>query len=217
MVSVGRHKNINLLAYSEVEDVSGSVGNFKVTVRRKARYIDEDICTGCGQCAEVCPISISNPFDVGLSDRKATYRHSAQSVPSAYTIQKAGVAPCRDACPTDQRAMGYIALIRQKRYVDAYWAIRREHPFPSVCGRVCNRQCESACSRGLYDEPVNIMGLKRFVADWAYQHRDELPDMRDKSIVGTPFQKHPTPLGKKIAIIGAGPAGLTAGLDMVRL
>jgi heterodisulfide reductase subunit A len=217
MVSVGRHKNINLLAYSEVEDVSGYVGNFKVTVRRKARYIDEDICTGCGQCAEVCPISISNPFDVGLSDRKATYRHSAQSVPSAYTIQKAGVAPCRDACPTDQRAMGYIALIRQKRYVDAYWAIRREHPFPSVCGRVCNRQCESACSRGLYDEPVNIMGLKRFVADWAYQHRDELPDMRDKSIVGTPFQKHPTPLGKKIAIIGAGPAGLTAGLDMVRL
>ena len=217
MVSVGRHPNIELLAYSEVEDVSGYVGNYRITTRRKARYIDEDECTGCGQCASVCPIELNNPFDLGLSIRKASYRHSAQSVPSAFTIEKKGVAPCRDACPTDQRAMGYIALIRQKRYADAYWAIRREHPFPSVCGRVCNRECESACSRGLFDEPVNIMGLKRFVADWAYEHRDVLPDMRDKSIAGTPFSRTPKPTGKNVAIIGAGPAGLTAGLDLVRL
>jgi len=217
MVSVGRHKNIHLLAYSEVEAVSGYVGNFEVKIRRKARFIDEAICTGCGQCAEVCPIEVSNPFDVGLSRRKVSYRHSAQSVPSAYTIQKIGMAPCRDACPTDQRAMGYIALVRQKRFADAYWAIRRENPFPSVCGRVCNHLCEQACTRGDYDKPVNIMGIKRFVADWAYANRDNLPDMRDKSIVGTPFEKHPQPTGKKVAIIGAGPAGLTAGLDLVRL
>jgi heterodisulfide reductase subunit A len=214
---VGRHKNIELLTYSEVESVSGYVGNFQVRVRRKPRYIDETQCTGCGQCADACPIEISNQFDLGLSKRKVSYRHSAQAVPNAYTIEKRGTAPCRDACPTDQRAMGYIALIRQKRYADAYWAIRREHPFPSVCGRVCNRRCEEACSRGLYDDPVNIMGLKRFVADWAYAHRDELPNMRDKSLVGTPFKHQPTPTGKKIAIIGAGPAGLTAGLDLVRL
>ena len=217
MVSVGRHENITLLSYSEVESLSGYVGNFDVRVRRKARYIDEDSCTGCGKCAEVCPIDVSNPFDLGLSTRKASYRHSAQSVPNAYTIQKKGIAPCRDACPTDQRAQGYIALVHQKRYADAYWAIRREHPFPSVCGRVCNHRCEDACSRGKYDEPVNIMGLKRFVSDWAYHHRHELPNMRDKSIVGTPFDHHPTPLGKKVAVIGAGPAGLTAGLDLVRL
>jgi heterodisulfide reductase subunit A len=217
MVSVGRHKNIHLLAYSEVEGVSGYVGNFKVRVRRKARYIDEEVCTGCGQCADACPIAVDNPFDLDLSTRKASYRHSAQAVPNAFTIEKRGVAPCRDACPTDQRAMGYIALVRQKRYADAYWAIRREHPFPSVCGRVCNRQCEDACSRGIHDQPVNIMGLKRFVADWAYAHRHDLPDMRDKSIVGTPFSHAPTPTGKRIAIIGAGPAGLTAGLDLVRL
>jgi len=216
MVSVGRHKNIKLLAYSKVDSVSGYVGNFDVRVRRKARYIDEEICTGCGQCEEVCPINVDNPFDVGLSQRKATYRHSAQSVPNAYTIQKTGMAPCRDACPTDQRAMGYIALVRQKRYADAYWAIRREHPFPSVCGRVCNHQCEDACSRGLYDDPVNIMGIKRFVADWAYTHRDELRQMTDKSLVGTPFKDKPAATGKKIAIIGAGPAGLTAGLAQER-
>ena len=217
MVSVGRHENITLLSYSEVESVSGYVGNFNVRVRRKPRYIDETQCTGCGKCAEACPIEVSNPFDLGLSTRKAAYRFSAQSVPGAYAIQKLGIAPCRSACPTDQRAQGYIALIRQKRYADAYWAIRREHPFPSVCGRVCNHRCEDACSRGKFDEPVNIMGLKRYVADWAYVHRDELPNLRDKSLVGTPFQHHHAPSGKQVAIIGAGPAGLTAALDLVRL
>ncbi|MCJ7433359.1 MAG: FAD-dependent oxidoreductase, partial [Anaerolineales bacterium] len=186
-------------------------------VHRKARYVNEEICTGCGNCASVCPIEVSNPFDMGLSTRKASYRFSAQSVPGAYVIEKKGIAPCRDACPTDQRAQGYIALIRQKRYADAYWAIRREHPFPSVCGRVCNHRCEDACSRGKYDEPVNIMGLKRFVADWAYENRRELPNLRDKSIVGTQFQHNPALTGKKIAIIGAGPAGLTAALDLIRL
>ncbi len=217
MVSVGRHKNIKLLTYSEVESVSGYIGNFDVQVRRKARFINEEICTGCGLCADVCPITVNNPFDVGLSKRKASYRLSAQSVPNAFTIQKTGIAPCRDACPTDQRAMGYIALVKQQRYADAYWAIRREHPFPSVCGRVCNHQCEDACSRGIYDEPVNIMGIKRFVADWIYQHRHELPKMINKSFAGTPFKSKPVETGKKVAIIGAGPAGLTAGLDLVRL
>lgn len=217
MVSVGRHANIELLSYSDVESVSGYVGNYQVRVHRKARYVDENLCTGCGKCAEVCPVEVINPFDAGLSKRKATYRNSAQAVPGAYAIEKRGMAPCRSACPTEQRVEGYIALIREKRYADAYWAIRREHPFPSVCGRVCNHPCEIACTRGKVDQPVNIMALKRFVADWAYAHRDELPDMRDKSLVGTPFTHHPHPTGKKIAIIGAGPAGLTAGLDLVRI
>jgi heterodisulfide reductase subunit A len=217
MVSVGRHENISLLSYSEVEKVSGYVGNYQVRVRRKARFVDESQCTGCGKCADVCPVDVINSFDRGLSTRKATYRNSAQAVPGAYVIEKRGIAPCRAACPTDQRAQGYIALIKQKRYADAYWAIRREHPFPSVCGRVCNRRCEEQCSRGLYDEPVSIMKLKWFVADWAFAHRDELPNMRDKSLVGTPFTHAPVPTGKKIAIIGAGPAGMTAALDLVRI
>lgn len=217
MVSVGRHPKIKLLAYSEVESVTGYVGNYQVRIRHKPRYVDEAKCTGCGNCASVCPIEVSNEFDHGVSTRKAAYRFSAQAVPGAYTIDKKGIAPCRAACPTDQRAQGYIALVKQKRFADAYWAIRREHPFPSVCGRVCNRNCELACSRAKVDEPINVMGIKRFVADWAFHHRDELPNFRNKSIVGTPFQHTPKPTGKRVAVIGAGPAGLTVALDLVRL
>ena len=97
MVSVGRHQNIHLLAYSEVESVSGYVGNFEIKIRRKARFVDEKECAACGKCAEVCPIEMHNPFDHGLSTRKAVYRHSAQAVPGAYVIQMIGVAPCRAA------------------------------------------------------------------------------------------------------------------------
>ena len=217
MVSVGRHENIELLSYSEIESVTGYVGNFNISIRKKARFIDEIKCTGCNKCAEVCPVEISNPFEQGLVTRKAVYRFSAQSVPGAYVIDKKGIAPCRAACPADQRAQGYIALIHQKRYADAYWAIRREHPFPSVCGRVCNHRCEDNCSRGKVDEAVNIMALKRFVSDWAYEHRTELETMQDKSLIGTPFKHDHNPSGRKIAVIGAGPAGLTAALDLIRL
>ncbi len=192
-------------------------------MRRKPRYVDEETCTGCGNCAEVCPIEVSNPFDLGLSMRKAIYRFSAQSVPGAYAIEKRGIAPCRDACPTDQRAQGYIALVHQKRYADAYWAIRREHPFPSVCGRVCNHRCEEACSRGAVRPAGQHHGAQALRGRLGLQHRDELPRTPpDRSAQTNPWSAHPsqhnpTPTGKKIAIIGAGPAGLTAGLDLVRL
>ena len=82
MVSVGRHKNITLLTYSEVESISGYVGNFQVQVRKKPRYINEDLCTGCGTCVEKCPWKkIPSEFDLGLGNRPAIYFHFAQAVP----------------------------------------------------------------------------------------------------------------------------------------
>jgi heterodisulfide reductase subunit A len=87
MVSVGRHKNITLLTYSEVESVAGFVGNFKVQVRKKARYVDEDLCTGCGTCVEKCPWKkIPSEFDLGLGNRPAIYFHFAQAVPRVPVI-----------------------------------------------------------------------------------------------------------------------------------
>ncbi|MCP4645125.1 MAG: CoB--CoM heterodisulfide reductase iron-sulfur subunit A family protein, partial [bacterium] len=83
MVSVGQHPNIELLSLSEVDEVSGFIGNFNVRVRRKARYVSEDTCTGCGECVSRCPVSFPNEWDVGTLRRKAIYRPFPQAVPIA--------------------------------------------------------------------------------------------------------------------------------------
>ena len=86
MLDVGRHPNIELLAYSEVLEVKGEEGDFKVTINRKARYVDEDKCTGCGECKEKCPTVIPDAFEEGLGTRKAIYSWFAQGIPSTHTI-----------------------------------------------------------------------------------------------------------------------------------
>ena len=86
MLDVGRHPNVELMAYSEVEKIEGEKGNFKVTVRKKARYVDENKCTGCGACTEKCPTSVPDAFNEGFSDRKAIYSWFAQGIPSTHAI-----------------------------------------------------------------------------------------------------------------------------------
>jgi len=91
MLEANRHPNINIMSYSEIVGVDGYIGNFKVKVKRKARYVNEETCTGCGQCTDVCPIYTSNYFDEHLSARKAIDISFAQAVPAIYDIE-------RDAC-----------------------------------------------------------------------------------------------------------------------
>jgi heterodisulfide reductase subunit A-like polyferredoxin len=86
MLDVGRHPNVELMAYSEVEKIEGEQGNFTVTVRRKARYVEETKCTGCGACTEKCPTSVPDAFNEGFSDRKAIYSWFAQGIPSTHAI-----------------------------------------------------------------------------------------------------------------------------------
>jgi heterodisulfide reductase subunit A-like polyferredoxin len=95
-MDVGRHPNIRLLAYSEVEKVEGEIGDFRVTVRKKARYVDENKCTGCGACAEKCPTVTSDAYNLGLGKAKAIYKYFAQGIPSAYTIDS---TVCRNFQP----------------------------------------------------------------------------------------------------------------------
>ena len=86
MLDVGRHPNIELLTYTEVEKVEGEPGDFEITIRKKARYVEEDKCTGCGACAEKCPTVVSDLFNVGQGNRTAIYSWFAQGIPSTHTI-----------------------------------------------------------------------------------------------------------------------------------
>ena len=207
LVEVGRHKDIEIITLAEIEKIEGQPGNFTVTVKKKARYIDEDKCTGCGECAEYCPISLPDEYNEQLSERKSIYREYPQAIPTCFAITKSGQSPCRSTCPVEQKVQGYVALIREKRYEEAYHVILRDNPFPSVCGRICNHRCEEECTRGKVDEPVAIMALKRFVADWAFDH----------NIISHKSEEEDTELrevSQRVAIIGAGPAGLTAARDL---
>jgi heterodisulfide reductase subunit A-like polyferredoxin len=205
LVETGRHLNIQLMMDSEVMKVDGQAGNFTVTVRHKPRYIDVSKCTGCSECAQVCPIIIPGRFDEGMAQQRAAYKLYPQAVPNAYAIEKRGIAPCRDACPTGQRAQGYIALIREGRYEDAMRVIKEDNPFPGICGRICNHRCEDNCNRNLVDDPLSIATLKRFVADRVYSQPYLPPDP-------LPYQYE-----EKVAIIGAGPCGLTTARDLRKL
>src|SRR5512143_2619555 len=205
LVETGRHPNITLMTDSEVIDVKGNAGDFNVRVRHNPRYIDVEKCVGCGDCSKVCPILIPDTFNEGLSKRRAAYKLYPQAVPNAYAIAKRGIAPCRDACPAGQRAQGYIALIREGRWNDALRVIKMDNPFPGICGRICNHRCETACNRGLVDEPINIRALKRFVTDKVYSE----PRQPGEPVPIT----HPD---QRVAIIGAGPCGLTAAQDIIR-
>jgi heterodisulfide reductase subunit A len=204
MTTVGQHPNIDLMSYSEVEDVSGYVGNFKVKIKRKARYVDETKCTGCGECAKACPVELPSEFEEGLTKRKAIYIPFLQAVPNKAAIDKRGYPPCRVACPAGVNAQGYIALISQGKFKEALEVVRRTMPFAGVIGRVCNHPCEVDCERGSVDEPMSIRALKRFIADY------ELKVGRDKAI---PIEYTKT---DKIAIVGSGPAGLACAYDLVR-
>ncbi|MBN2437871.1 MAG: FAD-dependent oxidoreductase, partial [Deltaproteobacteria bacterium] len=198
LVEVGRHPNVEIMTGRTVEAVEGEAGRFRVRLTKAPRFVDLGKCTGCGDCANVCPVSVKSDFNEGLSERKAIYRHFPQAIPSGFAIDKLGTSPCKAACPTHISVQGYVALIAAGKFKEALKLIKRDNPFPIVCGRVCNHPCEEACKRREVDEPIDIMHLKRFVADLDLNEETRfIPEVKEKK-------------DKKIAVIGAGPAGLTA-------
>jgi len=111
-------------------------------------------------------------------------------------------APCQHTCPVGLDVPGYVAFIKEGKFEEAYRLIKQRNPFPSICGRVCHHPCEGKCRRGQVDEAIAIRHLKRFAADWAFEHGFEyIPPVKEKR-------------EEKVAIIGAGPAGLSAAHDL---
>ncbi len=215
LVEAGRHLNIEIITNGELLSLEGEAGHFRATIRRHPRYVDASKCTSCNDCAEVCPVVLPNEFNEGLDQRKAIYRPYPQAVPNTYLVSKRGTSPCKHTCPAETSAQGYIALIQAGRYKEALEVIREYNPFPASVGRVCNHPCEEKCNRGKYDSPVAICALKRFVADWVYEHREELKREEDKEKV-VPKEEPERP-DAKVAIVGAGPAGLSCAHHLSRM
>ncbi|MFZ5643952.1 MAG: FAD-dependent oxidoreductase [Bacillota bacterium] len=205
LVQCGRHLNIESLTNSDVLNVEGEPGKFKVKVLQRARYVDIDKCKACSECAQACPVEIPNEYNQNLENRKAAYKRYAQAYPNAFVIDKRGVSPCKAACPAGVNAQGYVQLIKKGKFAEAWQTIYRDNPFPAACGRICTHPCQSQCHRGSVDGAVNIMRLKRFASDYAYNNLDELPlpVIAENRV-------------EKVAIVGAGPAGLSAAYQLAK-
>jgi heterodisulfide reductase subunit A-like polyferredoxin len=150
----------------------------------------------------VCPVALPNEYDQGFSERKATYKKYAQAIPGTFAIQKADKAPCRLACPAGLNVQAYVQMVGAGKYEEALKIIMEDLPLPGVLGRICPHGCEDACRRCEVDEPLAIRDLKRLAADQF--------DPRDIKIECRP------PREEKVAIIGSGPAGLSAAYHLVR-
>ena len=204
LVEVGRHLNIELLTNTELLALDGDPGNFTARVRKSQRFVDLSKCTSCGDCAKVCPIEVPDEYNQELNTRKAVYKRYAQAIPGAYGITKRSVSPCKATCPAHVSIQGYIALINTGQYAEALKLFREDHPFPSVCGRVCHHPCEEVCTRGDVDQPLAIRELHRFLADWELsQGEPVVPDVVEQR-------------DEKVAIVGAGPAGLAAAFFLTK-
>lgn len=207
LVECARNLNIEILTLSELEKLKGEPGNFTARVKKRSRYVDEHECNACGDCSEVCPVDIDDRFEGVMGTRKAIAKHFAQALPNVAGILKNGHAPCKMTCPANINVQGYVQLVKKKEYVKAVNLIRERNPLSGICGRICTHPCETSCTRGEVDSPVAIRLLKRFASD-------KEMEMIESGELSLPEEKTPASDAKKVAVIGAGPAGLTVANDL---
>ncbi|MGN1211268.1 MAG: FAD-dependent oxidoreductase [Candidatus Cryptobacteroides sp.] len=187
----------------------------------RSAYVAEvktENCVACGRCVEYCPAGAVK-LGQKLCTKQGPQTYPRQELPDAAKWGKekwsedyrdrnrincypTGTAPCKTACPAHIAVQGYLKKAAEGKYREALELIKRENPFPAVCGRVCNRRCEDACTRGTIDQPVAIDAVKKFIAeqDLNAEHRF-VPEIVVASNLGR--------WKEKIAVIGGGPSGLS--------
>ncbi len=193
-----------------------------------AAHVDAEKCVACGRCVEYCPAGavklgqkichkdgtlpeyprqpLPKKFGWGPKDWDEDYRNTAR-----INSHKTGTSPCKANCPAHIAVQGYLKKAAEGKYKEALELIKKENPFPIVCGRICNRRCEQACTRGKIDEAVSIDAVKRFIAE---QDLNAETRFVPEVVIGSNLVKH---WDEKIAIIGAGPAGLSAAYYLATL
>jgi heterodisulfide reductase subunit A-like polyferredoxin len=202
LVETGRNANIDLFMGTEVVRLEGEPGHFDVVLRRRPRRIIKEKCTSCGLCAPYCPLEAPAEYNEGMSHRSAAYINFPQAIPSTYSIDRE-IPPCTNRCPINLNVRDYVGLIAQGRYLESLDVIREKLPFPGVIGRICSHPCEDECLRGQkVEQPLAICALKRFVADYEVGKRE------------IPVPRIAPARGKKVAIIGGGPSGMTCAVEV---
>ncbi len=185
-------------------------------------HVDKEKCVACGRCVEYCPAGA-----VKLGQKLCTkdgneVRYPKQELPdevkwgkekwdpdyrdhNRVNSHETGTSPCKTACPAHIAVQGYLKKASQGKYREALALIKKQNPFPAVCGRICNRRCEEACTRGTIDQAVAIDAVKKFIAE-----QDLKAETRYIPPVVIPASIHMDHFPEKIAVIGGGPAGLSA-------
>ena len=190
-------------------------------------HVDAEKCVACGKCAEVCPAGAAK-LGQKLCTKTGPVTYPKQPLPddnhwgehmwspnykddNQKQCHESGTAPCKTACPAHIAVQGYINLAAQGRYLDALKLIKQDNPFPAVCGSICNRRCEEACTRGDVDRAVAIDEIKKFVAEQELQaDKRYIPKVITHRGIADPYPE-------KIAIIGAGPAGLSCAYYLANM
>jgi len=202
--TVRGHADIEILTYSELKKAVKENGLVKTRILKRSLRVDNGKCTVCKACIRVCPVNMLDDFDEGLGFRTAV--DYANPATGEFNIYKEEMPVCQRTCPVNLDIRAYVGLIADGRHLDSLAKIRERLPLPGSIGRICPHPCETACNRQYLDESVSICFLKRYAADV------EL-DRGIEPVYAVPEKKY----AEKIAIIGAGPAGLTCAHDLAQM
>ncbi len=190
-------------------------------------HVETEKCVACGKCVEVCPVGAAK-LGQKLCTKNGAIEYPKFPLPDEMRWGKhmwnenykddnqvncydTGTAPCKTACPAHIAVQGYIRMASEGRYRDALALIKQDNPFPAVCGSICNRRCEDACTRGTVDQPVAIDEIKKFIAEKEINEKDRyIPPRRTKKLSLDDYEEN-------IAVIGAGPAGMSCAYYLANM